>query len=373
MLLSKRKPKAPILRINKAVKSLTLLSPIPAKEPLESGITIRIKELAKLFQEKGVKCKILTKIRNSEIKSGNAFYVLISTKADSISSQILQKLGPEQILIVDLYTPIFLEKNITISKWSPKSLLIKRLHKKNVARIISRGNYFLVANSRQKDYWIKTSASLKVPLKQNQIFVFPTTAPQISTKSVTKKKVILWFGGIYPWMNPEPLIRAFAKISKEFPEWKLRILGGFHPKTGYDKFYKKITEIAVKTIPSNQLELLPWQVSKNLPSKLEDVAFCANIPKNSPEDYYSHRARLMTLLSCNIPILTAGNDTISNLILISKAGEQISSRENEIANTLTKLIKNPKKLESLSKNTKKVEPLLLAQRDSSVVEKLLPL
>ena len=171
-------------------------------------------------------------------------YLLVSTKPDSVYSKKLAGLKPDQKLIVDLYTPIFLEKELTLSKWKPQDWLTRFRNKEMVRKFLRRGNHFLVANRRQREYWLKISKELGANLTEGDVSVFSTGAGKATSNKQQattsgERKVVLWFGGIYPWIDPQPLINVFSLLAPKFPKWRLRFLGGFHPDTGYIKQYKK--------------------------------------------------------------------------------------------------------------------------------------
>jgi len=287
-------------------------------------------------------------------------YLLISTKPDSVYSKKLAQLNSSQELIIDLYTPIFLEKELTLSKWKPQDWLTRFRNKEMIKKFLRRGNHYLVANHRQRDYWLETSKNLGVPLKLNDISVLPTGSgiSQRSTLSVQRsveRKVILWFGGIYPWMDPEPLIEAFGRICRKYPKWKLRILGGLQPGTGYKDRYEKLINKAKALIPDSQLQIVDWQKNEDLDEYLEDVAFAVHLAKDSPEDYYSHRVRLLTLLNSWIPVITSGKDVISKLLVKEGAGNKVSDGADHLDNILRKLLSLKKAIWKLQKNTGKIQ------------------
>lgn len=352
------------------MRTIFLFYPFPQNRDLESGITIRLEEVAKWFKNNNFKVLKTDKL-NVPLTQADLVYIMVSTKADSTSSQVASQILENQSLIVDLYTPIFLEKEATFSKWNPYHQITRMGKKRVVKNILSRGSHFLVANRRQKEYWLKTARSMGIKLKTNDISVLPTDAPKLSTvnrqpasAADRPSTVILWFGGIYPWMNPMPLIKSFSEIAPKHPNWKLRFVGGFHPKTGYLKLYNKVLEEAQKTIPKDQLEIIPWQKSDVLPNFLKDVAFAVHLPKNSPEDYYAHRVRLLTLLNAGIPIITAGNDLISHMLVKENAGQKVSSTLNLHKIILSK-INDSKKLKLWSNNAHKVQEIYV-QRESNL-------
>ena len=285
-------------------------------------------------------------------------YLLISTKPDSVYSRMLVQLNPSQKLIVDLYTPIFLEKELSLSKWKPQDWLTRWRNKEMARKFLLRGNHFLVANRRQRDYWLETSKSLGLPLKLNDISVFPTGSSLTinhQPSNIHDRQVVLWFGGIYPWMDPEPLIKAFGRICRKYPKWKLRILGGLQPGTGYKDRYEKLVNKAKSVIPGLQLQIIEWQKNEDLDKYFEDIAFAVHLVKQTPEDYYAHRVRLLTLLRAGIPVLTSGRDVISELLVKEKSGIKFTDTPVILDNILRKTLSSKSIIKEWQKNTVKIQ------------------
>lgn len=337
---------------------IVLCSPVSFSSGNESGIHIRVKEIEKYLCENGHTVKLIDKYNESVIKRFEFVYCLVSTKKDSITYKVVQGLKPQDTkLITDLYTPILLEKDLTYSPFNPINILTRTNQVSIVKQTLAASTYFIVANKRQKSYWRTQAEAWGIKLNKNNIAVIPTSH-NFRLKKSRNGKVILWFGGVYPWLDPTPLARAFLKIAARFPGWKLKILGGFYEGTGYDKIYKNSTKVFNK-IPKNQLEIAPWQNLKDLPNYLNDVAFAVHLPKDAKEDLYAHRVRLLTLTNSHIPVLTSGKDEISKIIVEQKAGTGISTEPNILAGQLTKIINNSKNIMHMVKNTDKVETTLL--------------
>ena len=326
-----------------------------ANEFIISGISIRETQVRRWLKSQNFKGE----------------YLLVSTKQESVYFKKLVSLPAATKLIVDLYTPILLEKELTLSKWKPQDWLIRLRNKQMVKQFLKRGNHFLVANHRQREYWIKGSRNLGVSLRKEDISVLPTgggngTKNKKQKTKNERRKVILWFGGIYPWMNPLPLVEAFSRICREYPKWKLRFLGGFHPDTGYKDLYQKVESMAKSKIPSDQLEFIPWQSEQNLTKFFLDAAVAIHLTKSSLEDYYAHRVRLLTLLEAGIPIITGGKDIVSDLITAHQAGIRARSQE-ELATILSRIMANPKILDKWKLSTKKIQNIFL-RKEHDLVE-----
>ncbi len=314
---------------------------------LQYGIPIRENQVRDLLTRKGFKGE----------------YLLVSTKQESVYYKRLVSLPADIRLIVDLYTPILLEKELTLSKWKPQDWLTRLRNKEMVRKFLRRGNHFLVANRRQKEYWLETSKQLGAPIIEIDISVFPTgSSSNIVRRPDTRHQTlntILWFGGIYPWMDPYPLAEAFGKLAPKFPGWKLRFLGGWHPDTGYRGIYRKLEEFSRKIIPKNQLEFIPWQTEKNLNEYFNDAAFAVHLAKPTLEDYCAHRVRLLTLLDAGIGVLTSGRDIISDILVKSKAGMRIRRRDTE--RILIRAMNEPELRQKWSQNALKIEKIFVKQ------------
>ncbi|KKU12018.1 MAG: hypothetical protein UX17_C0060G0005 [Parcubacteria group bacterium GW2011_GWC2_45_7] len=319
-----------------------------ANKRIESGISIRESQVKKWLIQRGFRGE----------------YLLVSTKSESVYYNKLQTLSPETRLIVDLYTPILLEKELTLSKWKPLDWLTRLRNKEMVRKFLRRGNHFLVANHRQREYWVKMSKQLGVSVNSQRISVFPTGSSLIINHqplTIHNRRVVLWFGGIYPWMDPLPLIEAFGKIAPKFPDWKLRFLGGWHPETGYKGIYRKLEELARQKIPKHQLEFVPWQVERNLSKYFKDAAFAVHLAKPTCEDYYAHRVRLLTLFSAGIPVLTSGRDIISELAVRLGAAARTELDRDNVEKDLISLINSVKQLDKMRKIGLKIEQTFLKQ------------
>ena len=87
------------------------------------------------------------------------------------------------------------------------------------ALILPLANHLVVQTQRIKDYFPKFIQ------KKTDIIFNPVTEKVFSLPIVPKEKRIISVGRLHSQKNQKMMIEAFARISQQFPEWKLDIYG----------------------------------------------------------------------------------------------------------------------------------------------------
>ena len=339
------------------MKSILILQESFIKKDQPDGTTLRIEGIKDWFQHRGFKIAATSHVDTKLLKNFNLLYLIVSTKKISLAANILKYLTPKNKLIIDLYNPIFLEKALSRNKLS--NFLRSYREEGTVRKQLARGNHFLVANKNQLKFWFEKFKVLKIKNPPKQFSVLPTG---IQTKKIKKnttvkfrnRNIIVWFGGMYPWMNPSILIRGFSNIVRKYPNLKLRIIGGYNPKSQYLKIFTKNLKLAEKLIAPRNLEISKWQKDGKMGRIFEDVLVAVHIPLVTSEDVYSHRIRLLTLVNNAVPVITTGKDIISKTITSCKAGYKAKAQVHEIERAIIKMTK-PEIFQKMSKSALKVQ------------------
>lgn len=151
-------------------------------------------------------------------------------------------------LVVDLYDPYLLEylshSNQDFRHWG----YLRQWQGLN--RQLLRGDFFICASDRQRDYWLGRLCALgrltpevfqRDPTFKSLVAVVPfgiSKHPPRHTQDVAKgvmpgfssrDYLLLWAGGIWQWFDPLTVIRAMGLISQERTDIKLLFLGTIHP------------------------------------------------------------------------------------------------------------------------------------------------
>jgi glycosyltransferase involved in cell wall biosynthesis len=151
-------------------------------------------------------------------------------------------------LVVDLYDPYLLEY---LAHPHPRHAgwgYLRQLYRLNQQLV--RGDFFLCANERQRDYWLGCFSALGrlTPLEYQRDLAFlhlidvvpfglPAEAPRHTAQVMrgvlpgvgNDDFVLLWAGGIWQWLDPLIVIRAVAAAARTNPRVKLVFLGTEDP------------------------------------------------------------------------------------------------------------------------------------------------
>lgn len=257
-------------------------------------------------------------------------------------------------LLVDGWVPFLAELPATL-------LTYERMYRKvfwnkkfipQYQDLLRRSNCVLYANDRQHYYYegqffangkldwssFKFSPLLKVPYGIDQ-----ATETQ-SKLDPTQPLKLLWYGPVYPWYDPEILIEAIKKK----PEIYLDFVGVLHPRYGriYNNSYKKLFD-SLKEVPNINVVEEYCDNSRDLFTQYDAGIVIA---KDWLEEKYSHRCRILDMISNGLPVITnKGNALYEEFsFLKDKAIHTIST--NNIGDEL-EYIKEHKAILNIDKQT----------------------
>ena len=155
------------------------------------------------------------------------------------------------VVVVDLYDPFHLE-NLELSHELSADARTTQVHNATAIlnRSMVRGDYFLTASGKQRDFWLGALAALgrinpltydADPALTALIDVVPFGVDDDEPRPVRPAlrgvmpgigpddRILLWGGGLYNWFDPQSLVRAVDRVRRERDDVRLVFLGGRHP------------------------------------------------------------------------------------------------------------------------------------------------
>lgn len=153
-------------------------------------------------------------------------------------------------LVVDLYDPFVLENLHYYAReaiTAQESLNQQAVDLTN--HLVRLGDFFICGSERQRDFWLGVLAAngrinprtfRQDPAARALIDVvgigFPPRAPKhrpmlrgVRPEFPTDARIVLWGGGIWDWLDPLTLIRAWPQVIAQHPNARLVFLGTRHP------------------------------------------------------------------------------------------------------------------------------------------------
>ena len=286
--------------------------------------------------------------------------VVVSYSMGSIASGLARSLPDNITLILDCYVPIYIEV-------SARNAENKEVEYKNYRRDLMhyntsllRGDYFLCANRPQQHMYTGVLSALGIinpyTYADKRILHVPFGIDKNtnqSTKEISNPYiqlgiddddfVLLWFGGLYPWFDINPLLRAVKGISKANKKFKFVIVGGKNPYNKNPDFLKRY-RYAHKYAEDNNLlndviHFVDWVDFEKRKSWYSNANAIISINNPGGENTYSWRTRVMDYVWGGAPIITNGGDPLSEMLIDEQAAIRISLLEKAgLQNTLKDLI-----------------------------------
>jgi glycosyltransferase involved in cell wall biosynthesis len=245
-----------------------------------------------------------------------------------------------KVLVADVYDPFHLENFEQTRGWDPaeRDRTVGRLTEV-LNQQLRRGDFFLCASDRQRDFWLGSLAALgrvnpanydADPTLRALIdvvpFGLPAGPPHKSHPAIRgvvpgigwDDKVILWAGGVYNWLDPLTLVRAVDRLRHRLPEVRLFFLGLQHPNPNIPEM-RVATELRrlagdLGLVGINVFFNEGWVDYESRADYLLEADVGVSTHLDHVETAYSFRSRILDYLWAGLPVVATGGDSFADLI-----------------------------------------------------------
>lgn len=271
-------------------------------------------------------------------------------------------------LIVDLYTPMVLE-NIHYYLHEPMDVQMAANHHgvEVMNRLIAVGDFFICGNERQRDFWLGVlSAQGRVnPLnyaEDPRLFKlinvvgmgFPSHPPHFE-KAILRgvhpsippdARIVLWGGGLWNWLDPLTLVRAWKQVLVHFPTARLVFLGTRHPNSSVPAH-----EMATQTIQlaeqmgekDKTIIFLEWIPYKDREALLLEADVGVTLHPVHAETRFSIRTRVLDYIWAELPTVITEGDVTSEWVREYGIGEVVAeANADDVARALINVLQRTK-------------------------------
>ena len=283
----------------------------------------------------------------------------------------------KKVIVVDLYDPLHLEQ-LELFRGLPDVLrgdAVRRAVLELNLQLV-RGDFFLCASVKQRDFWLGQMSALgrinppnydedatlrsliaEVP------FGLPDHAPR-HTKQVLRgvvpgieegDEVILWGGGIYNWFDPLTLLRSVDRLRRRRPRVRLFFLGLKHP---HPEALEMSITAATRRL-SQELGLtgthvffnegwVPYEERQNYLLEA-DVGVSTHL--DHLETAFAFRTRILDYIWAGLPIVATEGDSFAELIETSELGLIVRAGDVEaLEEALFRILDDPGLAQTLRQN-----------------------
>ncbi len=337
----------------------------------------------------------LRMVRYREDRPGSLQILVENSNVVLISGYMVEKFPflkhTRARLVVDLYDPFVLE-NLHYYLHEPiQAQETLNDHAVSITNTLAKiGDFFICGNERQQDYWMGVLTAngrtnprnfKRDPTLHSLIDIvgigFPSREPKhrpllrgIHPQVPADARIVLWGGGIWNWLDPLTLVRAWPQVIANHPEARLIFLGTRHPNplVPPHEMAEKAQTMAEETGEKDKTILFfEWLSYKDREALLCEADVGVTLHPIHVETRYSLRTRVLDYLWARLPVLITDGDVTSEWIRNYGLGEVVLPFEiDAVSRGLNVILDQPK-----SAWLPAFEPLLHTLRWSQVVKPLL--
>ncbi len=269
--------------------------------------------------------------------------------------------------VIDFYDPFVLEN---LHYYLNDSLSDQRIFNRQAIDITNWlsqvGDFFICGNERQRDYWMGlltaqgrvnpdnflADSSLRTLIDIVGIGI-PDHEPQkkpmlrgVHPQIPQDAEIVLWGGGIWNWLDPLTIIRAWPQVLRSHPQARLVFLGTRHPNPTVprhemaEKAEKLAEELGEK---DRTIIFIEWVGYEDREALLSEANVTVTMHPIHVETRYSLRTRVLDSIWAAVPILITDGDVTSEWIREYKIGKVVPPFDAEsAAQSLISILDHPK-------------------------------
>lgn len=295
-------------------------------------------------------------------------------------------------IIMDLYCPWFLE-NLEAARLNRVRYNSNQLP--SLKKMIKYGDFFICANEKQKDLYlglilgtkkINPSIYYKDPTLSSLIGMVPTGISSTSpnhTKKVLKgmipgisqsDKVILWWGGIWDWLDPETAIKAMAQAVKTRKDLRLVFFGIKHPHHPLHNLAQRSIQLAreLDLYDKSVFFIQQWIPYEERANYLLESDLGIITHQDTLETRFSWRTRVLDYFWAGLPVVSTEGDSMADLIRFNRLGKTVPpSSPEKLAQTLLEILENSDEYRKIKDNIEKFKPSLYWEKVIGPIERFI--
>jgi GT2 family glycosyltransferase/glycosyltransferase involved in cell wall biosynthesis len=270
-------------------------------------------------------------------------------------------------IVVDFYDPFVLENlHYYLDEPAENQNYLNQQSVEITNKLARIGDFYICGNERQRDFWLGVlTANRRVnpknyrldPELRSLIDVVGIGYPDRPIKSAKylrgvhpqvpeEAKIILWGGGIWNWLDPLTLIRAWPKVVDQFPLTRLVFLGTRHPnpEISIHKMAEQAQQLADEIGEKDKSILFfDWLSYTDRELLLSEANIGVTLHPVHVETRYSIRTRMMDYFWAKLPVIVTEGDITSEWVQEYQLGEVVPPfRSEAVTQAIISMLDKPK-------------------------------
>ncbi len=216
-----------------------------------------------------------------------------------------------------------------------------------LGRIAAAGDFFLCASERQRDFWLgflgaagrlAPSIFARDPSLRSLIdvvpFGLPAEAPQRTGplyKGVhpgigPQDQLIVWGGGIWDWLDPLTLIRAFARIAPAWPAARCIFPGRQHPwreQVPAMPMVQRAQALVRELGLEERVFFGDWVPYARRADYLLEADIGVSLHPDSVETRFAFRTRILDYIWAGLPMIVSRGDVLAKVVAAHDLGRVV--------------------------------------------------
>jgi glycosyltransferase involved in cell wall biosynthesis len=277
----------------------------------------------------------------------------------------------EACLVIDGYDPLLAEWLFIEAR---HDVATQQAHWRDRMIALSQqyliGDFYLCASERQRDWWLgllEAHGRINAhTFRQDQtlralIDVVPfglSAAPPIKTQPAIKgvwdgiaaeDKLLLWGGGLWPWLDPLTAIRAMNLVSQKCEDVRLVFPGTKHPNPllgGMRTKAEDAKELAAQLgLINTHVFFGDWVPYEAWPDVLLESDAALSLHEDTLEARLAFRSRMLEYIWAGLPTVATTGDATSDLIAQHDLGLVVGYHDDAgVADAILRVLDEPRPL-----------------------------
>jgi glycosyltransferase involved in cell wall biosynthesis len=232
--------------------------------------------------------------------------------------------------------PIIASERLDPAAMSKTRKILKRI-------LLPFADWLVVQTQSIKDYFPE-SIQKKTSIIYNPVNDSVFNLPSLQGRAGERLNRIISVGRLYPQKNQEMMIRAFAKVADEFPDWQLVIFG--------EGPLRESLELIVDSLELQDRVLLPGRTEQVVEELRKSKIFCMS------SDYEGMSNAMIEAICVGLPIISTKVSGTDELIKDSENGLLVEiGDESSLEDCMSKLMSSAVERENMSDRDRKIAGL----------------